>query len=130
MMDQRNRPHRKVLLVEDCAVNRKLLAYMLKNEGYEVVHAFDGKEAVTKFQQQPFHLVIMDIQMPVMDGLEATRLIRECEMESSGHTPIVAVTSGVDRGRCIDAGMDDYIEKPVRVPIFHEVLERLDCCSS
>ncbi len=126
MSDESAPRRRQVLLVEDSAPNQKILAYMLKNEGYEVVLAVNGQEAVDKFKEQPFDLIIMDVQMPVMDGLVATRLIRQSEQETGKHTPIVAVTAGMDRGSCVDAGMDDYIEKPVRVPIFHEVLSRID----
>ena len=125
MTDEPAPRKRQVLLVEDSAPNQKILAYMLKNEGYEVVLAVNGQEAVDKFNEQSFDLIIMDVQMPVMDGLMATRLIRKSEQESGTHTPIVAVTAGMDRGSCVEAGMDDYIEKPVRVPIFHEVLSRV-----
>ena len=115
---------RLALLVEDCLVNQKLLTHMLEKEGFEVVLAVNGQEAVDKFKQEPFDVVIMDVQMPVMDGLEATRLIRQHEKDSGHRTPIVAVTAGMDRNSCIGAGMNDYLAKPVRAPDFHEVLER------
>lgn len=124
-----DRPQRHVLLVEDSPLNRKLLVYMLKNEGFDVVLAMDGQEALQKVKQQTFDLIIMDIQMPVMDGLEATRLIREFERESGRHTPIVAVTAAMDRSSCMNAGADEYIEKPVGVRVFHDVLSRV-CESS
>lgn len=119
-----NCPHRRALLVEDSAVNQKVLSLMLEHEGFEVVLAVNGQEAVEKFKEQDFDVVIMDVEMPVMDGLEATRLIRKLEGESTHHTPIVAATAGMDRDSCLGAGMNDYIAKPVRIPILHEVLGR------
>ena len=72
--------------------------------------------------QHSFDIVLMDVQMPVMDGLTATRLIRKQEADRRRHTPIVAVTAGVDRQECLDAGMDDHLEKPVRMEALHELI--------
>ena len=120
-------PHRIVLLVEDSHVNQKLMGVMLKNEGCQFQLAVNGAEAVDLYQLYTFDLVLMDIQMPVMDGLEATRNIRCLERESDHHTPIVAVTAGMDKESCLQAGMDDYIAKPVRVETLREILSRLTC---
>lgn len=125
MTDSSETPLRRALLVEDSKVNQKLLSSMLHSAGFEVVIADNGQEGVDKFKAESFDLVIMDIQMPVLDGLSATRLIREHEVETDNRTPIVAVTAGMDRGSCMKADMDDYIEKPVRIPIFHEVVRRV-----
>ncbi len=124
MIDSMNRAHRSALLVEDSMVNQQVLTHMLENEGFDVVLAINGQEAVEKFKQQPFDVVIMDVQMPVMDGLQATRLIREHERNRGSSTPIIGVTAGVERDPCISAGMNDYIAKPVHIPVFHEALER------
>ena len=119
-----SRASRLALLVEDCLVNQKLLTYMLEKERFEVVLATNGQEAVDKFKQQSLDIVIMDVQMPLVDGLQATRLIRQHEKDLGRHTPIVGVTAGMDRDSCISAGMNDYLAKPVRAPDFHKVLER------
>lgn len=127
MTDETSHPIRRALVVEDSEVSRKLLTFILENAGFEVVVAANGKEGVDKFAKQSFDVVIMDIQMPVMDGLEATRLIREHEKQSGTRTPVIAVTAGMDRGSCMKADMDEYVEKPVQVPVFHEALQRA-CC--
>ncbi len=120
-------PPRLVLLVEDSFINRKLMGVMLEHEGCKTTFAMNGAEAVERFRQECFDLILMDIQMPVMDGLEATRIIREHEISTGQHTPIVAVTAGMDRDSCLAAGMDDYIAKPVRVDLLHEILSRIFC---
>ena len=125
MSDETSRPIRRALVVEDSEVSRKLMTFILENEGFEVAVAANGKEGVDKFVKQSFDVVIMDIQMPVMDGLESTRLIREHEKESGTRAPVIAVTAGMDRGSCMKADMDEYIEKPVQVPVFHEALQRV-----
>lgn len=127
MTDETSHPIRRALVVEDSEVSRKLLTFILENAGFEVVVAANGKEGVDKFATQSFDVVIMDIQMPVMDGLEATRLIREHEKQSGTRTPVIAVTAGMDRGSCMKADMDEYVEKPVQVSVFHEALQRA-CC--
>lgn len=119
--------HRLVLLVEDSIVNQKLMGLMLKNEGCQFSLAANGVEAVNLVQDRRFDLILMDIQMPLMDGLEATRSIRRYELEVGQHTPIVAVTAGMDRDSCLEAGMDDYIAKPVRVELLREILSRVFC---
>jgi CheY-like chemotaxis protein len=116
--------NRLALLVEDSLVNQQLLTKILEHEGYRVIVAVNGRDGFNKFKQDSIDLVIMDIQMPVMDGLEATRLIRAHELKSGSRTPIIAVTAGIERERCLDAGADEHIEKPAGVSVVRELLRR------
>ena len=107
----------RILLAEDSLVNQKLTVAMLRKRGHEVAVANDGVEAVRAAQEQPFDLILMDIQMPEMDGYGATAAIRAREQALGLHTPIIALTAHAmtgDRERCLQAGMDEYITKPVR----------------
>ncbi len=109
-----------ILLVEDNHINQKITMSLLKNEGYQMSVACNGVEAVEKFKEEEFHLILMDVQMPVMDGIEAAKTIRKIENETSAENPvkIIALTANThkeDRERCLDAGMDDYISKPFNV---------------
>ena len=106
----------KILVVEDDATNRVLATNILRRNGYGIAIARDGLEAVAICSEELFDLILMDIQMPNMNGLEATAAIRRLEQSSSRHTPILALTAHAmdgDRERCIDAGMDDYLSKPI-----------------
>ncbi len=119
----------RVLLAEDNAVNRKLAVAVLDRQGHEVTVASDGHEAVEKWQEAEFDLVLMDVQMPVMDGFEATTEIRRREALAPDRkrTFIIAVTARArksDRQQCLDIGMDDYMAKPIRVANLAEVLAR------
>lgn len=114
----------RILLVEDNPLNQKLAHLLLTKGGYRVEMANDGREAVEKFTASPddFDLILMDIQMPVMDGLEATRIIRE-----KGFTavPIIALTAharGSDRSRCLEAGMNDHITKPIQRELVYRLI--------
>jgi len=105
-----------VLLAEDNIVNQSLVAAVLEKAGHHVVLAADGLEALAAFERQPFDLILMDVQMPRMDGLAATAAIRAAEKISGRHVPIVALTAHAmkgDRELCIRAGMDDYLTKPL-----------------
>ena len=105
----------RILLVEDNPVNQRLAQRILEHSGYSVVMAGNGKEALAALTGQRFDLILMDVQMPVMDGFEATRAIREHEHGS--HIPIIAITAHAmtgDRERCLAAGMDGYLTKPIR----------------
>lgn len=107
----------RILLAEDNAINQRLAQRMLENLGMEVVIAGDGCEALELWSKQAFSAIFMDVQMPVMDGLEVTRTIRASEAGSRTHIPIIAMTAHVmegDEQRCLDAGMDAYISKPIR----------------
>ncbi len=106
----------RVLVVEDEPTNRILATNILKRHGYEVAIAKDGREAVEACSRSEFDLILMDVQMPNMNGLDATAAIRKLEDASGRHTPILALTAHAmegDRERCIAAGMDDYMSKPI-----------------
>ena len=110
----------RILLAEDSLFNQKLMLGLLEKKGHQVTLAENGREAVAACQSHKFDLVLMDVQMPEMDGLEATAAIRqfESESESNSHTPIVALTAHAmkgDRERFLAAGMDAYIAKPIRL---------------
>jgi PAS domain S-box-containing protein len=117
-----------ILLAEDNVVNQKLVVRILEKRGDYVVVKNNGKEALEAFRRGPFDLIIMDVQMPKMDGFEATAAIRELEEASGGHVPIVAMTAHAmkgDRERCIEAGMDGYVSKPLKAAHLYEVIENL-----
>jgi len=123
----RPRPLR-ILLAEDSPVNQKLAVRLLEKHGHSVVVADDGQQAVAAWQAEAFDLVLMDVQMPEMDGYDATAAIRARERDTGAHIPIVAMTAAAmkgDRERCLQAGMDDYVSKPLQPRKLFEVLERL-----
>jgi CheY-like chemotaxis protein len=107
-------PSLTILVVEDDPASRELASRLLTLNGHSVVTATNGVEALSLVEQRPFDVIIMDIQMPGMDGLEVTRCIRQRE-NLVGRVPIVALTANAmkeDRERCLASGMDDYISKP------------------
>ncbi len=107
----------RVLVAEDNAVNQQVAAGMLERAGHEAVVAGNGREALALLEQEAFDLVLMDVQMPELDGLETTAAIRERERVTGGHLPIVAVTAHAMKGdaeRCLAAGMDGYVAKPLQ----------------
>jgi len=117
-----------LLLVEDNVVNQRLALRMLKKQGYTVVVANNGEEALAALAREPFALVLMDVQMPVMDGLTATGAIRRQEQRAGGHIPIVALTAHAmngDHERCLAAGMDAYLSKPFQARQLCQVIESL-----
>ena len=116
-----------VLLAEDNLVNQKLTVRMLERRGITVEVANNGKEAVDLFLRQSFDLILMDMQMPGMDGLQATVKIRILEKKTDGHIPIIALTANAmagDRERCLAAGMDDYLSKPIKPQKLYEMIEK------
>jgi len=116
----------RILLAEDSLVNQKLAVGLLEKQGHTVVVANHGKEAVAAWRSRAFDLVLMDVQMPEMDGLEATAAIRAQEQATGRHVPIIAMTAHAlkgDRERCLEAGMDDYIAKPIRARELFEAIE-------
>ncbi len=118
----------RILLVEDNPVNQQVMTLLLEKVGHQVEAATNGREALERLEQQRFDVVLMDVQMPEMDGLRATRLIRQREKAIGGHVPIIAVTANAvlgERQRCLLAGMDEYLSKPVRGPELYEMLDRL-----
>ncbi len=117
----------RVLLAEDNEVNRKLALHMLKRLGCSVEIATNGREAVEMTASRAYDIVFMDVQMPEMDGIEATRLIREREINAHKHLPIIAMTAHAmegDRERCLSAGMDDYLSKPVKIEQLAQMVEK------
>ncbi len=116
----------RILLAEDSLVNQKLAVGLLEKHGHTVVVANHGKDAVTALESQSFDLILMDVQMPEMDGFEATAVIRAREMQSRTHVPIIAMTAHAmkgDRQRCLEAGMDDYVPNPVRAKQLFETIQ-------
>jgi CheY-like chemotaxis protein len=116
----------RVLVVEDNLVNQKVIVQMLEKRGYEAEVASNGLEAVGRIATTRYDFVLMDCQMPVMDGYEATREIRRSEGEMR-HTPIIAVTANAmmgDREKCLEAGMDDYLTKPVKIEALEAAIAR------
>jgi len=110
----------------------KVTRALLARHGHVVTGAHDGKEAVDLFRAHEFDLVFMDIQMPEMDGLEATAAIREIEQKTGGHVAIVAMTACAmreDEERCLQAGMDAYLTKPISARKLGEFLASLPVCS-
>jgi CheY-like chemotaxis protein/HPt (histidine-containing phosphotransfer) domain-containing protein len=123
-----NREHLTILLAEDNAVNQLLALRLLEKQGHIVTTAANGRHALDALEKQSFDVILMDVQMPEMDGLEATRAIREQEKSTGRHIPIVAVTAHAMKGdeeRCLAAGMDYYLSKPLRTQDLLKVLEKI-----
>ncbi|MEM9365067.1 MAG: PAS domain-containing protein [Planctomycetota bacterium] len=117
----------RVLVAEDGVTNQHVIAGLLRALGHECVIASDGREAVSRYHAEPFDLILMDMHMPVMDGLEATRAIRESERGTSRHIPIVALTAAAlseDADACREAGMDDHLTKPIHSRKLNRALRR------
>ena len=117
----------QVLLVEDNAINQRVARRFLERLGCEVQVVGDGRQAVEAYERNSYTFILMDMQMPVMDGLEATRRIRELEQGGAKRTPIVALTANAMMGtleRCLEAGMDDYLTKPLDISRLQDVLDR------
>jgi PAS domain S-box-containing protein len=122
-----------ILLAEDSLVNQKLAVALLEGQGHEVRVVNNGREAIAALQTDKVDMVLMDIQMPEMDGLEATKRIRVGEQHTGGHIPIIAMTAHAlkgDRERCLAAGMDGYIAKPIHVNELFKVIEGLFAASA
>ena len=117
-------------MAEDNPVNQRLVSRLLEKRGHSVVTAGNGLKALEALEDQAFDVILMDVQMPAMGGLEATRAIRRRERDqpcpSGSHIPIVAMTASAmkgDRERCLAAGMDGYVSKPIRHNEIFDVLE-------
>lgn len=116
----------KILLAEDNLINQDLTRHLLEKRGHAVVPVRNGKEILAALKDQKFDIILMDVQMPEMDGLEATMLIRQRERVAGEHIPIIAMTAYAmnrDRERCLAAGMDDYIAKPINGK---ELIEKIE----
>jgi len=117
----------RILLAEDNPINQKLALILLQKAGYSVDAVETGAQALEKIQANPYSAVLMDVQMPEMDGLEATHQIRELEKNTGQHIPIIAMTAHAmqgDRERCLEAGMDDYVTKPLEPKVLFNALDR------
>lgn len=115
----------RVLLTEDNAINQKLAVGVLSRFGHQVVVANNGAEAIEALQKDQYDVVLMDVQMPVMDGFAATQAIRKAEKKTGEHIPIIAMTAHAmkgDREKCIESGMDEYVAKPIRISVLKEKL--------
>ncbi|NKB32167.1 MAG: response regulator [Pseudomonadales bacterium] len=118
----------KILLAEDNIVNQKLAMHLLQKSGHDTTVVSDGQAALSEYIEKEFDLVLMDIQMPVMDGWQATESIRRLENESGKHTPIIALTAHAisgDREKCLNAGMDGYLPKPFKFDAFTSEIDRV-----
>jgi two-component system, sensor histidine kinase and response regulator len=118
---------RRILLAEDNRVNQALTRQLLQKSGHTVVVAENGREALRALDKERFDLVLMDIQMPEMDGFEATATIREKERTSGEHLPVIAMTAHAMKGddaRCLHAGMDGYLSKPISVKCLLQTLNK------
>jgi len=112
-----NRSRYSVLLAEDNIINQKLAVKILENRGHRVTVVENGEEVLDALEKGPFDVILMDVQMPMMDGFQATREIRRREVATKAHQPIVAMTAHAmvgDREKCLEAGMDGYISKPLK----------------
>jgi two-component system, sensor histidine kinase and response regulator len=118
----------RVLLAEDNPVNQTLAIRLLERQGYRVSVACDGRAALSAFEKESFDFILMDVQMPEMDGFEVTAAIREKERSRGGHIPIIAMTAHAlkgDQERCLSAGMDGYVSKPIRIKELIAAIESL-----
>ena len=119
-----------ILLAEDNPVNQKVALRVLKHLGYQADVVNNGREAITAIESKSYDLILMDIQMPEMSGLEATEYIREREIASQlAPVAIVAITANAshdDQFTCSDAGMNDYISKPIQIDKLKDILQRYE----
>ena len=116
----------RILVAEDNLINQKLAVRILKKQGWQPVIANNGKEAVKLYEKGGFDLILMDVQMPEMDGLEATEKIRKIEGDRGSHIPIIAITANAfeeDKKRCLAAGMDAYATKPIKIAELFGIIE-------
>ena len=127
LKEMKGQGKKRILVVDDNETNQLVAVQILLRLGYHAEVAANGAEAVEAFRTLPFDLILMDCQMPHMDGYDATRTIREAEKATGQHMPIIAVTANAmkgDREKCLAAGMDDYLRKPVKMEELRVTLER------
>ena len=116
----------RILLAKDSMVNQRLVAAFLEEQGHAVTAVDNGTKLLAALEARKFDLVLMDVQMPEMDGLEATARIRAMERQTGTHIPIIALTAHAlkgDRGQCLEAGMDGYLAKPIRANELFDTIE-------
>ena len=126
-LNEQRKLSQRILLAEDNAINQKLAVVLLQKAGYSVDAVETGAQALQKVQGNQYNAVLMDVQMPEMDGFEATHQIREWEKSNDQHIPIIAMTAHAmpgDRERCLEAGMDDYVSKPLQPKVLFAALDR------
>jgi CheY-like chemotaxis protein len=118
----------RILVAEDNRVNQKLVVRLLEKHGYSAVVAGNGREALTALEKEPFDVVLMDVQMPEMDGFEAVAAIRRKEQGTKAHQPVIAITAHAMKGdaeRCGAAGMDSYVTKPIHPEELYDAIDEL-----
>jgi signal transduction histidine kinase/DNA-binding response OmpR family regulator len=118
----------RILIAEDNLVNQRVAIYMLEKQGHQVTGVMNGEEALDALEKGNFEAILMDVQMPKMDGVKATQLIRQREKETGLHIPIIAMTAHAmkgDREKCLEAGMDEYISKPLNAKHLGETISRV-----
>ncbi|WP_010662242.1 response regulator [Marinilabilia salmonicolor] len=118
-----------LLLVEDNVLNQKLIFLTLSKYGFKIDVANNGKEALDKLQIKNYDIILMDLMMPVMDGLEATRNIRKREQDTGNRNIIIGLTANTydaDREKCIKEGMDEYMSKPFDIEVFKDIIAQFD----
>jgi CheY-like chemotaxis protein len=119
-----------VLVAEDNAINQRIVSYHLQKMGFEVELAMDGQQALEKYHTRNFDLVVLDIQMPLMDGYQVAKAIRQEEQGTLRHLPIIALTANAmkgDRESYLEAGMDDYVSKPFTYATLEKVISKALC---
>lgn len=121
----RHNSYLRILVAEDSLVNQKLVVCLLERQGHSVTVVSNGKEAVATLRNERFDVVLMDIDMPELDGISATRIIRAGERLNGSRLPIVAVTSRDNRQECLNAGMDAYLPKPLKSDQLSRTLDRV-----
>jgi CheY-like chemotaxis protein len=118
----------ELLVAEDSEMNQRLLGRLLEMKGHQATFVDDGQAAVDRYESGVFDVILMDVEMPVMGGLEATRAIRRKEQSTGAHTPIIALTAHAmkgDRERCLEAGMDAYVSKPIQAEDLFRTIDQL-----
>ena len=118
----------KILIIEDDKLLAEALQTLLEIKGFDVEVVYDGEDGTEYAETGIYDLLIMDVMMPVMDGLEATKAIRELEREDAKKIPIIAMTANAfeeDRKACLDAGMDEHIGKPIDIPLLKSAIIKL-----
>ena len=117
----------KLLIVEDDEVSRMVIEKFARKKGWQVILAENGKEAIDVYREQQFDVVLMDVQIPILDGYKSTKVIRQIESQKGMHMPIIAMTAYAlkgDREKCLESGMDDYLSKPIDADKFYAVIEK------